>query len=421
MKVSRLKLSIIAGVYGQVITTIIALGSLPLFLNVWTVEQYGIWIVLSTLPAYIASLDIGVASVLSNQIFLKKGTNRNNYSSKLFSTALVFVLILLLLTMCLLVIFIPFLPENYTVYNKTILLLACWGGLSLFNPFIDLFFRLKGDFYTGIFVLNTQRLFEWLFSLVALVLTENPLAVAWTLLVTKLIIYLVSFSILYCKNDHFQFGKQFICFGVVKKYLDKSVRFSLFPISNAITIQGLTYVVFTFLGAEVVVIYNVYRTLTRTLTQGLTIMNKAYWPEFTEAFSNRKFQKLNQLIKSCRQINVILGVSLFIIMMISGETIIFYWTTNKIPFEYGFYGSMMLVVLITSFWQPNWVLLMALNKHSGFAIAFFRNSIITILLSVALISFLGKFAIPLSLVIYELLMYLDAKKHSYKEVMRIIT
>lgn len=73
--ISRILRCLAATAFGQVITIVIQLVSVPLVLHFWGDRVYGEWLVLSVIPAYFAMSDVGFASIAANQmtILMAKG------------------------------------------------------------------------------------------------------------------------------------------------------------------------------------------------------------------------------------------------------------------------------------------------------------------------------------------------------------
>ena len=68
---SKLLRNLGANAYGQLITVVTQLVSVPLFLHYWGVTLYGEWLILSAVPAYLALSDIGFASSAANDMTIR--------------------------------------------------------------------------------------------------------------------------------------------------------------------------------------------------------------------------------------------------------------------------------------------------------------------------------------------------------------
>ncbi|HBQ8586930.1 TPA: hypothetical protein L9B03_005523, partial [Klebsiella pneumoniae] len=76
---SNLKNRLIKGVganaYGQAITVLIQLVSVPFFIQHWGISIYGEWLILSALPAYLSMSDFGLGAVAGNSMVIKMAQN----------------------------------------------------------------------------------------------------------------------------------------------------------------------------------------------------------------------------------------------------------------------------------------------------------------------------------------------------------
>jgi len=67
-----MKRRIIAGMgansFGMAITIGIQLISLPLFLHYWNTSTYGVWLMLSAIPAYLSMADVGMVTAAGNRM-----------------------------------------------------------------------------------------------------------------------------------------------------------------------------------------------------------------------------------------------------------------------------------------------------------------------------------------------------------------
>ena len=72
---NRLIKGIGANAYGQAITVLIQLVSIPLFIQHWGVSLYGEWLILSALPAYLSMSDFGLGAVAGNSMVIKMAQN----------------------------------------------------------------------------------------------------------------------------------------------------------------------------------------------------------------------------------------------------------------------------------------------------------------------------------------------------------
>ena len=62
-----------ANAFGQTVSIVIQLFSLPLFLYYWDTSTYGAWLILSAVPAYLTMADVGMVNAAGNKMTMALG------------------------------------------------------------------------------------------------------------------------------------------------------------------------------------------------------------------------------------------------------------------------------------------------------------------------------------------------------------
>src|SRR5579862_9582591 len=65
---SRVVRGISANVYSQVVQTVLQLLSVPILATHWGLETYGAWLIIFTIPSYLAFADFGFAAAAANDM-----------------------------------------------------------------------------------------------------------------------------------------------------------------------------------------------------------------------------------------------------------------------------------------------------------------------------------------------------------------
>lgn len=415
----RLKRTLFSNVYAQIVTLTIAFLSVPIFLSVWNVEKYGIWLIICSFPAYIITADFGVGSVSINKLVMSRGVASEVKTNTIFHTALALIsivaLVISIMATLALVVFLSF-SEFPRDYIFSIYLLALLSAISLFNPCIDGAMRAQGFFGESVFVLNSMRLLEWGAGIAVLFITPSFTSVALGMLVARVtlntsVVYFISRRIKVPSWSYKMFSKEEFL-SIIKP----AASFSLFPLANAISIQGLIFTVGAFIGPSAVVTFSCYRTISRTVTQGLAVVNKSYWPEFSENYGRQNFTNLTKLFNDCAKLNVLFGICFAVLLLIFGEFIIRTWSRGLVSFDLVFFSVMTAGVVVTGFWQAHWVYLMAINRHSRVSVAFMILSLFMLLISIPLLLLLGVTGAAVAIVIFELSMAISMRSETKKHL-----
>jgi len=68
----------------------IQLVSVPAFLTVWSPEEYGVWLMLSSIPSYLLLADAGVVPVAINKVSALAASERHEEATVTFQSAILF-------------------------------------------------------------------------------------------------------------------------------------------------------------------------------------------------------------------------------------------------------------------------------------------------------------------------------------------
>ena len=92
-----MKRRIIAGMgansFGMAISIGIQLVSLPLFLHYWNTSTYGVWLMLSAIPAYLSMADVGMVTAAGNKMTMAMGKEDLTEANRVFQSAQMFMAI----------------------------------------------------------------------------------------------------------------------------------------------------------------------------------------------------------------------------------------------------------------------------------------------------------------------------------------
>lgn len=381
MKIPRFGRILSANAFGQIITILVSFGSVPLFLSQWDQNQYGVWILLSTIPAYLASADFGLGATTVTRILIDSQSNKAGRSSEIFKAAFS----LLLIVACTIVTASgTVLASIYffgTRQDSDILiaafLLCVYAAFSLASPLIESQYKYAGHFATPLVFLNLMRLSDWILAWIFF-----SFDAAYSSTAAGLVISRVSFTLMLVYSTtklerHLRWQLSFHDKAELKATLRHSGFFSLFPISNLIILQGSLGILGYFSSPAIVAIASTYRTLTRSITQLIALVNKSFWPEFSEAFGRKDLKTIAIRFATCRNMNIAIAAISCIFLLFFGQYIFEKWTHNSIEFDRPLFLTFLFGIFLTSFWQADWVLAMSTNLHHQLSVTFFIGAIVS--------------------------------------------
>lgn len=367
---SRIIAAMGAGMLGQGVNIAIQLLSLPVFLHWWDLNQYGQWLMLSAMPAYLSMADVGMVSTAGNRMTMAMGRGDVAEANRVFHSATVFMSLtcsaLALLSVTL--IWGLGLPGVTSGSERGALLCLCLGVLVSFGGGLaDALFRASHRYALGNALGTLVRLGEWVGSVWGLWWGQDLLSVAlggllWRVAGTLLMAF-------WSRREAMglQWGLHGAQLHEVKGMAKPALAFMLFPLANAITFQGLTLLTGHLLGPAMVAVFNTYRTLARVAVQITATLSHALWSEFARLFGQGGATALSDLYGRTAFMGLWGSLAFSGVLFVVGPTLLELWTHGAVPQHKELLAWMLLYAATCGAWHIPRVALMATNQHQGLA------------------------------------------------------
>lgn len=364
-----MKRRIIAGMgansFGMAISIGIQLVSLPLFLHYWDTSTYGVWLMLSAIPAYLSMADVGMVTAAGNKMTMAMGegdvpeANRVFQSSQLFMTIVCGTLALLIVP---LVLWVPF-PGLESMDRRVALIALCGGVLlSLFGGLTETLYRSTGRYAMGAVLGNLVRLGEWLGSVLGLMLVGSFAAIALCSLAARLVgtIFFIWYA---ARGNHgLKLGYGSVQKSEIIALIKPAVSFMTFPLANALSFQGVTLLVGALFGPALVAIFNTYRTIARISVQMTAMFSFALWPEFSRLFGQGGMAAVELLFRRSAVFSIFQAIGLSVLLYFISPWLLEVWTHGHIKFVPDLMLLMLIYAAIGGVWHVPRGLLMATNQ-----------------------------------------------------------
>ena len=368
--IKRLIAGIGANSFGMAITIAIQLVSLPMFLRYWDTSTYGVWLMLSAIPAYLSMADVGMVTAAGNKMTMAVAKGDVSEANRVFQSALMFMSVVcgvLALISVPLILWAP-LPALHTFDQRVALSALCVGVLlALFGGLSEAVFKSTKRYAFGTMLGNCVRLGEWAGFMVGLVTIGSFAAVALCGLAVRLIGTLIGVVLTGRGKSGLLWGFKFLDSVEIRAMIKPAVSFMAFPLANALSFQGLTLLVGGLFGPIAVALFNTYRTIARVAVQVTAIFSHALWPEFSRLFGQGAFGAVEQLFKRSFWLSAAQALFLSLILYFFSPWMLRVWTHGAINFDSSLMLLMLLYAAIGGVWHVPRVLLMATNQHVGLA------------------------------------------------------
>ena len=363
--------SIGANSFGQVLGALYQILAVPMYINAWGVSLYGQWLLLSTIPAYLAISDIGFVSAAANDMASLASKNQQQQALRVFQSIWALILVISTLVLMAVVALILFVPDLFTrsklidaqELSIIIFCLSLYSLLALQEGLLNSGFRAGGLFTFSLWLGNTQRIVEVGLILTALAYKWSPVEISILMLSVKAISLAANKIYLVRKVAWLSFGFHLTSWLEIRKIIRPALGFMAFPVANAIRNQGTITLIGAILGASEVVIFSSVRTICNAGLQILKIVQHSFWPELSSAFAKQNIQLIQKMNVLICGLAFWLGLVILFGLTLFGNMILIHWTLGTIQVPILFLLVMCLGNFASGIWTGGSTILMAINHH----------------------------------------------------------
>jgi len=409
----RLFLGFIANWVSKLSNSIIQLVQVPVFLHYWGVNLYGEWMIVNSVPSYLAFSNIGFGSVAGNEMTMLNSANDREGALRVFQSCWWLIAAICCGTGFLLAIALYFIPvadglKLHAIGPVDAKWVLLYLGLSVLLSQLE---QLIGAAYTCVGRYAYGNFMKNLFSLLAFGAMIVPVAFGAGARTTALV-YAVSngfFTVVLCfmvRRDipWLRFGWQHASFAEIRKLTGPAVAFMGFPIGNALNLQGTLMAVGYALGPAEVVVFGTARTVSRVALQMVQMVNTTFWPELSLAYGAQNFDLIRTLHRRACQMAFLIAAVVVTGMMSVGPWFLTRWTSGHVPPSRPLLAILLFVVVLYALWSTSSTLLAATNKHQKLAAWYIFGTSVTIVFTYVLARHYGVYGAAASLIISELVM-----------------
>jgi O-antigen/teichoic acid export membrane protein len=390
----RLLASFGANSLGRLTSTIVQLVTVPLFLRHWGGAKYGDWVILSTIPTYFGMSDIGFGTVAGNEMTLLMARENVAEALEVFQSVWVLTTMLSSFVALVLVASIRFLPLNGWLHlhslsvhdaRYVVLFLGLSVLLSMQETFFGAAFRCVGLYAYGMTAKSLVVLASFGVIIVPLTLGVSAPGVAFTYLVANATGTGLLWYLLRRKVSWIRFGVAKARWTVICRLSKPAVSMMGLPIASLLSIQGVLLVIGHVLGPVAVVTFSTARTVSRSASQVMALINNSVWPELSTAYGAGNMALARQLHRKACQLSIFLCLCVTLLVGMIGKYVWGVWTLGKIPTDSALLDILLVQLLVSSLWYTSSVVPLAINKHERMTRVLVVSSALSLLLSWVLV------------------------------------
>lgn len=336
------------------VSLLISLLYVPLLLHSMNAVNYGIWLTLTSLIAWISMFDIGLGNGLRNKLSIALANKNKQLGRTYVSTAYICISALVLVLIILFVAIQQFMSWqdvlNATAVDKeqldllVFIVFAAFGLQFVLNLINSILLAMQMPAFSS-FILMAGQLFSFIvvFILVKIFHVNSLLILGGTISLIPPAVMLVS-SIILFKSKYKDISPSFKYFNIykIKDILSLGIKFFIIQIITIVLYQTNNLIITHTVGNSAVVEYNVAYKYMHVLVMVFTIIVTPLWSATTEAYTKKDFAWIKGINRQMRKIVVIMAC-IGLVMLIVSKQVYEIWLGNN-ELNINFSTSMLLYI-----------------------------------------------------------------------------
>lgn len=353
-RTSKIKKNVVIMLGIKGVSLLISLLYVPLLLHSMNAVNYGIWLTLTSLIAWISMFDIGLGNGLRNKLSIALANKNKQLGRTYVSTAYICISALVLVLIILFVAIQQFMSWqdvlNATAVDKeqldllVFIVFAAFGLQFVLNLINSILLAMQMPAFSS-FILMAGQLFSFIvvFILVKIFHVNSLLILGGTISLIPPTVMLVS-SIILFKSKYKDISPSFKYFNIykIKDILSLGIKFFIIQIITIVLYQTNNLIITHTVGNSAVVEYNVAYKYMHVLVMVFTIIVTPLWSATTEAYTKKDFAWIKGINRQMRKIVVIMAC-IGLVMLIVSKQVYEIWLGNN-ELNINFSTSMLLYI-----------------------------------------------------------------------------
>lgn len=403
--------------FGQVVNVLVQIFSVPAFLHFWSKTEYGEWIVITSIPYLLWTLDNGLAGLAGNRMTIAAGAGDWARANVIFHHVL-FVQGLLSLAIFLGAAWYVSVGDVGALFGFT-LLTRHQAGEVLFVMILYMLmgyglglvraaFRASMLEARGVSFFNLSKLTE--LGVIIAVLARHGHAVALALGLLGNMAFWVACGVADARRrcPHLTFA-----FGPLSRLQLKAMFVDGLPVfagtaAGALFLQGYPLLVNRLLGPIAVVTLTTIRTGSRAVLQMAQVVGNASGSELSRTYGGRDWEGYLRLLKVLIATTLWAAVAATIGLTLAGPWVIHLWTSGRVQVSHQLMFLFALSIACQCGWSACGTVLFSTNSHHAFNYLYFFLTIAGLAGTVFAVHALGFTGIPAVMAVVDAILLVTA-------------
>lgn len=337
----KAKKNIAASIGLRAISILVSLQIVPITINYINPTQYGIWLTLSSIVAWISYFDLGFANGFRNKFAEAKAIGDMKMAKCYVSTT--YAILSILFSFIFLIIFVVNRYLNWSSilnidisYNEELkivfAILACFFCINIVasifttmltadqRPALAALIQTCGQVLAFVSILILTHTTEGSLTKLAFIFSGVPC-------ILLVVISIITFS--RKKYKEIRPSISHVQFGLSRNIIGLGSQFFIIMISMLVIFQFINIMLSRIQGPEAVTQYNIAYKYFNVINMGISIILTPFWSAFTEAYTQKDFAWMKSTQHKLEKLSLIC-IPIYTLMIIISSTFYKFWIGESI-------------------------------------------------------------------------------------------
>ncbi|MFT6450541.1 MAG: O-antigen/teichoic acid export membrane protein [Halocynthiibacter sp.] len=374
----RLAKGVWANFTGKIWVLIIQLLSVPILSAKWGVDGYGIWLMLSTIPTYIALSNFGLGIAAGVDITQSMAKDDSETALRAFQSVWLFLSAISVLAIAIVaagaLIWLSlsgasqgaFTPQNIAI---TMGILALYAGVVMQMSTLKIVFQATHKYALGTALFDIVFLLGGLGTLLCAALDGGVVSAAITLLAIQLAGFAIYAITLRRLEPWWHMGWRQADRSTLRRLIAPSSAAFALTLANSFGLQGVVLAIGWMINPAAAATFATARMLTRIPLQFSGLLTRAALPELTRTQTEGNTALTAKIMRLNLGLTIATMLPFTLLLGAFGPTILSQLSKGEMSGGHSLFAYLAIAALFAALWQTLSMPLIAINKQSGFAYA----------------------------------------------------
>lgn len=385
------------------LTVALQIAMVPALIWAWGATLYGEWLVLYTIPGYLALSDFGIITTANNRIDAQcarghfGAANRTYFNSVLLLSGLIGAMLAIAVLVWVILgdsfssLFETLSPSEVT--RAGAVLFADAMILLVFNHHAALY-RTLGHFNWTVNWQAAGRVAP-IVALCGVALTGAGLMVAALIMLALRLMFLIVLALdLRRRIGWLQRGWLRASRVETVLLLRGAVGFMTLPLSNILYLHITTLIVATVSSPVGVADFATLRTFTRMIPQVVSIAGRSLWSEIAQAEARGAHDAVHAMRARVLRQTLVMSALAALCYLALGHPFYMFWTRGALPFDSLLFWAFLANAVAIALYSSLEVFVLSVNRVGGYATFFLMVTVAQILVAWAIVRTTGLAIFP---------------------------